>query len=44
MLYYDGIDASDGIIINKKSVSKECNIFHYWYFLDKEFKSQRYVF
>ena len=23
-----------------KSASKECNVFHYWYFLDKAFKFQ----
>ena len=29
MLYYDRIDAAEGIGINKTSVSKECNICHY---------------
>ena len=43
MLYYDRIDVSEGIDINKTSVSKECDIFHYWYFLDKGFKFQRYM-
>ena len=38
MLYDDRIDVSEGIYINKTSASKECNIFHYWYFLDKELK------
>ena len=33
MLYYDRIDVSEGIDVNKTSKSKECNIFHYWYFL-----------
>ena len=28
---------SEGININKTSVSKECDICHYWYFLDKNF-------
>ena len=37
MLYYDGIDVSKGINLNKTSVSKECNIYHHWYFLDKGF-------
>ena len=37
MLYYDRADVSEGIDINKTSVSKECNICHYWYFLDKVF-------
>ena len=37
MLYYDRIDVSEGIDINKTKASKECDVFHYWYFLDKEF-------
>ena len=28
---------------NKTSASKECDICHYWYFLDKGFKFQQYV-
>ena len=28
---------------NKTNISKECNINHYWYFLDEEFNSQPYV-
>ena len=35
MLEYDKIDISEGIDINKTSASKKCDIFHYWYFLDK---------
>ena len=38
MLYYDGIDFSDGIDGNKISESEECDICHYWYFLNKQFK------
>ena len=38
MLEYDRIDISEGIDANKTSASKECNIFHYWYFLDRGFK------
>ena len=34
MLYYDKIDVSEGIDVNKTSASKECNICHYWYFLN----------
>ena len=35
MLYYDRIDVSQGININKKTKeSKECRICHYCYFLD----------
>ena len=37
MLHYDGIDASEGIDVNKTSVSKDCNIYHYCYFLEKGF-------
>ena len=38
MLYYDRIEVSVGIDINKTSASKECDIYHYWYILDKGFK------
>ena len=38
MLYYDRIDVSEGININKTNTSKECAICHYWYVLDKGFK------
>ena len=40
MLYYDRINVSEGIDINKASKSKECEICHYWYFLNKGFKFQ----
>ena len=40
MRYYDVIDVSEGIDINKTSESKECGICHYWYFLNKVFKFQ----
>ena len=40
MLYYDRIDASEGIDVNKTSESKKGNICHYWYILDKKFKFQ----
>ena len=35
MLEYDRIDISEEIDINKTNASKECDICHYWYFLDK---------
>ena len=38
MLEYDRIDISEGIDTNKTSASKECNICHYWHFLDKNFE------
>ena len=37
MLYYDRINVSEGIDVKKTSESKECDISHYWYFLDKGF-------
>ena len=40
MLYYDRTDFSEGIDIDKTSPSKECDICHYWYFLNKGFKIQ----
>ena len=43
MLYYDRIDVSEGIDVNKTSKSKECDICHYWFFLNKRFKFQSYV-
>ena len=38
MLYYDRIEVSEEIDFNKTIASKECNICHYWYFLNKGFK------
>ena len=35
MLYFGRIDVSEGIDVNQTSASKECIIWHYWYFLDK---------
>ena len=40
MLYYDRIDVTEGIDVNKTRESKECNICHYWYFLNKGFTFQ----
>ena len=40
MLYYDRIDVSEGIDVNKTSASKECDICHYWYFLNYSFRFQ----
>ena len=44
MLEYDKIDISEGIDINKTSASNECDICHYWYFLDKNFNYGPYLF
>ena len=43
ILYYDRIDVSEGININKTCKSKECDNCQYWYFLNKGFKFQSYV-
>ena len=43
MLQYDRIDVSEEIDINKISASKECMLFHYWYFKDVSYKFQPYV-
>ena len=43
MLEYDRIDISEGIDMNKTSASKECDICHYWYFLDKNFNYEPYL-
>ena len=43
MLQYDRIDISEGIDINKTSASEECDICHYWYFLNKGFKYESYL-
>ena len=40
MLYFDKIDVSEGIDVNKTSASKECDICHYWYFFNYSFKFQ----
>ena len=43
MLYYDRIDVSEGFLVNKTSASKQHDICHYWYLLDKGFKFQPYA-
>ena len=43
MLEYDRIDISEGIDTDKTSASKECNICHYWYFLNKNFNYDPYL-
>ena len=43
MLKYDRIDISEGIDINETNASKECDICHYWYFLDKNFNYEPYL-
>ena len=43
MLEYDRIDISEGVDVNKTSLSKEPDIFHYWYFKNIGFKYQIYL-
>ena len=40
MLYFDRIEVYERIDVNKMSASKECDICHYWCFLNKGFKFQ----
>ena len=40
MLYFDRIDIFEGIDVYKTSEWKECDIYHYWYLLNKGFKFQ----
>ena len=40
MLYYDRIEVSEGIDVNKTTASKERDICHYWYFLNYSFTFQ----
>ena len=43
MLEYDRIDISKGIDVNKKNASKNCDIWHYWYFKDNFLKCEPYL-
>ena len=43
ILYYDRIDDSEGIDVNKTSASKECDVSYYWYFLNYSFELQQNV-
>ena len=43
MLEYDRIDISEGIDIDKINASKGCDVCHYWYFLDKNYKYEPYL-
>ena len=44
MLYFDRIKVSEGIDVNKNIASQECDIWHYWYFLNYSFKFQLNVY
>ena len=43
MLEYERINVSEGIDVNKTNASKERDICHYWYFLDKGFKYELHL-
>ena len=43
-MYYDRTDVSEGIDVNKTSAWKECDICHYWYFLNHSFKFQPNIY
>ena len=43
MIYDDRIDVSAGIDVNKTSASKECDVCHYWHFLNYSYKFQTNV-
>ena len=43
MIEYDRTNISEGIDINKTSASKQCDIFHYWYFLGKNVSYEPYL-
>ena len=43
MLEYDRTDISEGVDMDKTNESRECDICHYWYFLDKNFNYEKYL-
>ena len=43
MLQYEKIDVSEGIDVNKTSVSKEFELCHYWFFKDIAFKFEEHI-
>ena len=43
MLEYNRIDISEGIDVNKTSLSKECDIYHCLYFKNIGFKHEPYL-
>ena len=43
MLWYQKIDVSEGLDINKTNASKECELCHYWFFKDIGFKFEEHV-
>ena len=43
MLECKRIDISEGVVVNKTNLSKECDICHYWYFQNIGFKYEPYL-
>ena len=43
MLQYKRINVSKGINVNKTSASKECILYHYWFFKAVGFKFEEHV-
>ena len=43
MLEYDRIDISEWVDVNKTSLSKKCDIYHYWYFENIDFNYEPYL-
>ena len=43
MLQYKIIDVSEGMDTNKASASKECTLYHHWYFKDVGLKLETYI-
>ena len=43
MLHYQKMGVSEGIDVNKTSLSKECELCHYWFFKNIGFKFEEHV-
>ena len=43
MLEYERIDISEGNDVDMSDKSKECMLYHYWYFLNKNFSYGPYL-
>ena len=43
MLDHDRIDVTEGSDVNQRDASKEFDSCHYWYFLDKSFNYEPYI-
>ena len=43
MLQYQKIDVLEGIDVNKRSASEECELCQYWFFKDVGFKFEKHV-